>query len=278
MSFDDNLLDYLYSCVKNIVNDWSNVAIAFSGGVDSTLLSKICMDLKKNVFLITIGFPNSHDIIFSKKIAKLLNDVSCSSTSTVYSFPSDVPMSPKHIIHEICEQDVVDTLEFVKSKVSCRILSHIENCIAFFQISKVVTSHGIGNCFLTANGLDELFCGYDRYRSHFKIDNNDSISEFMNEKLVNEHHLLEEVSTVIDAIGVTSYQPFLDSNFINFSKTIPVELKIKGSDDMLRKHIIRNIALKIGVPSESALKPKKAMQYGSLIHKYVLKRKSTFYE
>jgi asparagine synthase (glutamine-hydrolysing) len=36
---------------------------------------------------------------------------------------------------------------------------------------------------------------------------------------------------------------------------------------MMRKHVLRKAALSIGVPEESALKPKKALQYGSLIHK-----------
>lgn len=269
MSFDDRLSDFLYSSVKDVVKDWSHVVIAFSGGVDSTLLSKICLDLKKNVFLITIGFPNSHDVIFSKKISELLF-LSCNS-----SFPSSTSTS-KHIIQEICEQNIIDALEFTRSKVSCNILSHMENCVAFFQISRVVREHNLGQCFLTANGLDELFCGYDRYRSCLQKGNNSSISEFMDKKLINEQHLMNEISAVIGEIGMVSYQPFLSANFIDFAKTIPVELKIKGPYDLLRKHILRSVALKIGVPRESALKPKKAMQYGSLIHKYMLKRKSIF--
>jgi asparagine synthase (glutamine-hydrolysing) len=40
---------------------------------------------------------------------------------------------------------------------------------------------------------------------------------------------------------------------------------------MTRKHILRQVALSVGVPEESAMKPKKALQYGSLIHKYFKK-------
>ena len=45
----------------------------------------------------------------------------------------------------------------------------------------------------------------------------------------------------------------------------------KDLDDMIRKHILRRIALALGVPEESAMKPKKALQYGSSIHKYFKK-------
>nr|MDQ5876790.1 asparagine synthase-related protein [Thermoproteota archaeon] len=53
-----------------------------------------------------------------------------------------------------------------------------------------------------------------------------------------------------------------------FAKSIPIDQKIKGSDDMIRKHILRRAALVLGVPEEAAMKPKKALQYGSHIHKY----------
>ena len=42
---------------------------------------------------------------------------------------------------------------------------------------------------------------------------------------------------------------------------------INGSDDLLRKHLLREVSLAVGVPTESALRPKKALQYGTLIHK-----------
>ena len=65
----------------------------------------------------------------------------------------------------------------------------------------------------------------------------------------------------------------LSRKFIDYAKTIPLEYKIKGQDDLLRKHILREVAIRIGVPKEAAMQPKKAIQYGSLIHKYLLKNK-----
>ena len=56
-------------------------------------------------------------------------------------------------------------------------------------------------------------------------------------------------------------------------KKIPIRLKIKNSDDLMRKHIVRDLALEVGVPEMSAFKRKKALQYGSLIHKTLMKTK-----
>lgn len=252
MQLHKELQKVLFSTVHSIIKDKDKIAIAFSGGVDSTLLSKICKDLGKQISIITVGFPHSHDLLFSKKISKLI----CESQS--------------HITYELNDVDFADTLCYIQSKISCNSLSHIENCIAFFYLSRIVKENNLGDFFLTANGLDELFCGYDRYRHYFS-NGYDFILDFMEEKLINEFHLMHEISNVIEKSGITSVQPFLSPCFINFAKFIPLEYKIKGSDDLLRKHIIREIALDIGVPKESAMYPKKALQYGTLIHRYLIK-------
>ncbi len=169
--------------------------------------------------------------------------------------------------------DILDDIKFVKSKLSCNVLSHIENCIAFFQISKIIKYHELGDSFLTANGFDELFCGYDRYRSYYQ-NGEESVTTYMEEKLTNEDHMMREISHVIAELNMYSYQPFLSKAFVKYAKSIPMEYKIKGQDDMLRKHILREVAMRIGVPKEAAMHPKKAIQYGSMIHKYLLKNKS----
>jgi asparagine synthase (glutamine-hydrolysing) len=93
----------------------------------------------------------------------------------------------------------------------------------------------------------------------------------MDEKIANEFALVEEITAVVSQFDVVVKQPFLSEKFIKFAKLIPIDQKIKGSGDLTRKHVLRQVALSLGVPSESALKPKKALQYGSLIHKYFKK-------
>ena len=255
MLISEELTQYLYSTVEEFIKNSDKVVIAFSGGVDSSLLAKICKDLDKQVHLVTIGFANSHDIVFSKSISNSLS------------------LSMNHIAYEIKEGDILDDIKFVKSKLSCNILSHIENCVAFYQISKIIKYHELGDSFLTANGFDELFCGYDRYRFYYQ-NGEQSVTTYMEEKLANEDHMMREISNVIADLKICSYQPFLSKSFIKYAKTIPMEYKIKGQDDLLRKHILRETAMRIGVPKEAAMHPKKAIQYGSLIHKFLLRNKS----
>lgn len=255
MLISEELTLRLYSTVETFIKNNDRVVIAFSGGVDSSILAKICKDLGKQVYLVTIGFPNSHDLLFSKTISKLLG------------------LSSTHVAYELVHDDLNSSIRDVRSTLTCNNLSHIENCIAFYQISKIILNNNLGNSFLTANGFDELFCGYDRYRSYY-AQGKDFLLSYMEEKLVNEAHMMKEISVIVARLNVKSFQPFLTELFTHFAKDIPFEYKIKGPKDMMRKHLLREVALKIGVPQESAYHPKKAIQYGSNIHKYLLKNKS----
>src|SRR6476620_11413263 len=139
MSFQIELCKVLYSIVHNSIKDVDKVAIAFSGGVDSTLLSKICKDLRKQIIIITIGFPHSHDILFSKHISNL------------------IPETQNHIIHELNDIDFVETLQYEKSKKEFNNLYQIKNFLQFNYLRKFFKKNDQGEFFLTANGLDELF-------------------------------------------------------------------------------------------------------------------------
>ena len=239
----------LYDAVADSVSGIQRVAVAFSGGVDSSVLAKVCQNLTKQITLITIGFPGSHDITFSKRIASKMG-----------------------IEHKVCEIDYSDFEEKVQripQSIGCENTSHIENCIGNFYICRLAKQNQL-DIVLSANGCDELFCGYDGYRGVFH-GGDAEISKLMDKKIANEFTLMEEIKIATAPLCVQVRQPFLSPDFIQFCKTIPIDQKIKGPNDMIRKHILRRTALAIGVPEESAMKPKKALQYGSSIHKYLKK-------
>lgn len=241
----------LYEAASESISE-SEVAVAFSGGVDSSLLAKVCHDLGKKIMLVTVGFPGSHDVEFSRGIAAKMG------------------MTQKIVEVDYCHfQD--DVLQ-VRQTIRCENTSHIESCIAYLYIARAAEQSGL-RVVLSANGCDELFCGYNGYRAAYS-GGEAAIVKLMDDKLANEFALMEEISVVVRQFGVLVRQPFLSRGFIEFAKSIPVDQKIRSSDDMLRKHALRQVALEIGVPKESAMKPKKALQYGSSIHKFFKKTRS----
>jgi asparagine synthase (glutamine-hydrolysing) len=119
---------------------------------------------------------------------------------------------------------------------------------------------------LTANGFDELFCGYNSYRLIFN-QGDSYINKAITDKIANEFELMSEINQTIQAFNIQVKQPFLSEKFISVAMEIPVSHKIQGSTDFLRKHILRKIALSLDVPEDSVIHRKKAFQYGTLIHK-----------
>ena len=242
------LLHEMQNAVKNTIST-KKFGIAFSGGVDSSLLTKICSDLEYDITLLTVGFSDSHDIVFSKKISKLLG------------------LSHKTL--EITFDNFDDISNKIRQKINTDNLSWNENCIAFYYVSKLARSLDL-DTVVTANGIDELFCGYNGYRDAIK-EGEEKVIELMNKKIENELNMMNAVNGVSSEFNVKIIQPFLNQDFINYAKKIPVSEKIKDQDDLIRKHIVRKLALEIGVPEESASKRKKALQYGSQIHKALIK-------
>lgn len=244
-----DLSTVLFHEVEKNIGDEPCLGVAFSGGVDSSLLAKICQNLGRTVTLLTIGFPGSHDIKFSHFIAS--------------------KMRMDHKIYELKKEDLCKTFKYVQNKIACTSASHIENCIAFFHIASLAHQNNFRS-ILTANGCDELFFGYDRYRSVYEQGDR-SIIKLMNEKIANEFILMKELAVITTELGVLIKHPFLSREFITFAKNIPILENINGSDDLLRKHLLRQVSIAVGVPTESALRPKKALQYGTLIHKNLAK-------
>jgi asparagine synthase (glutamine-hydrolysing) len=201
------------------------------------------------VTLLTIGFSESHDILFAKEVNEQL------------AFP-----------HHVLEIDG-NTFEKISSDINKKIktdnLSWNENCIAFYYVSKLAASLNI-DVVVTANGIDELFCGYNAYREVISRGEF-AVNKLMDEKLDNEIKMMKAVNLISSEFGVEILQPLLALEFIKYAKTIPISDKIHDSEDLMRKHVIRKLACEIKIPEISYTKRKKALQYGTKIHKKLLK-------
>lgn len=247
--YNSDLIEALFVTVTENLRGINKIGIAFSGGIDSTLLAMICKNMNIDTTLFTVGFPDSNDIEFSKSISHKIN--------------------MNHKILEIDKGDLAAITKKIKNEISCSNTSHIENCIAFSYIAKLASKNDTP-VVLTANGFDELFCGYNNFRFIFN-QGSDTINKTIESKILNELELTNEITQVAKEYRVSILQPFLSKGFISVAMKFPIYNKIVSNDDVLRKHIIRKIALSFDLPPEVIFRRKKAIQYGSLIHKYYKK-------
>ena len=265
--YKELLRDDIYSAVEKRVENIVNIGLIFSGGVDSTILAVILKDIAEkrekdenlkplHIKLYAVGLENSQDISFSKRIAE------------------DLGFELKTVI--IDEEIIRNSVEDVLTAIEDANIMKLGVGMTIYLATKAIHEDGI-KVALSGQGADELFGGYNRYLKHFEdntlFDAYFNLDEEIYHDIANLYHVnLERDDAVSMANGVELRVPFLDKEVINLALDIPGKFKIKNNEDLLRKHIIRDLALDIGVPEYIALRPKKAAQYGSGINKKLKKK------
>ena len=265
--YTELLRDDLCSAVEKRVENISNVGLIFSGGVDSTILAVLLKQIaekRKNqensiplkIKLYSVGVENSQDIRFSKEISEELN----------------LPL--KTVI--IDENTVKESIKPVLTAIEDDNVMKLGVGMTIYLASKAMKEDNV-KVALSGQGADELFGGYNRYLKHFEesslFDAYFALDEEIYHDIANMYHVnLERDDAVSMANGVELRVPFLDMDIIDLALDIPGIYKIKDNEDVLRKHILRDVAKSIGVPDYIADRPKKAAQYGSGINK-ILKKK-----
>ena len=240
----DGLVEKIYEAVKSIEDDAPG--IAFSGGVDSSTLAVACKRLKRKVTLITIAFPGSSDIDISKEVALKLG----------------LPLRWRSIPLENLEEGIKTVLGIIRFDR----LALLENSVCFYYVFEVASEAGI-RTVLSANGMDELFCGYDLYRKYYGDE--EALMRVMDMLVETARRDKAEMDKIAELWNVNYECPFLSDEFVEYAMSIPSDYKIRDKDDYLRKHALREAALRMGVPESAAMRKKKAFQYSSGIHKAI---------
>ena len=244
------LKEFLIKSVKKRISGLSEVGILFSGGIDSTIIAKITDDLGIKTCLYSVGHENSADLKFARETAEKMN----------------LPLKTKVVDVEDVRKYLLPVLDAIEEfnimKIGVGMPAYVAAEMAHEDNFKVM---------LSGQGADELFGGYNRYLK-FYAEKGERAQEELRKDILNLYHVnLQRDDAVTMAKSVELRVPYLDPDIINIAMNIPMKYKI-NKDDTLRKCILREVGAELGVPEEIVKRPKKAAQYGSGIHKMLVKK------
>jgi len=216
----------------------ADLAIAFSGGLDSGILAA-----RLDAPLYVVGFPGSHDLEAAREAADLLG----------------VPLTEVTLDHE--------TLEAAVPRVARAIgrtdAMDVSIALPLFHLAEVVAADGYQR-LAVGQGADELFGGYAKVAAAPEDPRveADSVRGARRELVEALPAQLARDVLAIRAGGVEPVRPLLHDGVVAAALALPGESIVGPAGE--RKRALRRAA-RPWLPDRIAFREKKAMQYGSLV-------------
>jgi asparagine synthase (glutamine-hydrolysing) len=258
----ETLQKMLEQAVSRRVSGTKEVAVAFSGGLDSSVVAFLAKKCEANVHLVHVSLENQPETDEAKKAADALN------------LPIQVHLFREEDVERVVPKvvELIEEADPVKASIG----------VPFYWTAEKTAASGF-KVLLAGQGADELFGGYQRYVNEYLLHGEEAVRKAMFDDVVGIHESnLERDMKICSFHDVELRVPFGSYQIAEFAMSLPTELKIEKRTDTLRKLVLRKAAENMGLPTSVTEKTKKAVQYSTGINnalkKIAKKQKTTIAE
>lgn len=251
ISLDDatDILDALLErAILRTSRGLSSPTLAFSGGIDSTLLAYYLKRVGAHPRLTCVGSNDSPDIKAAEAIAENLG------------LPINIRTFTADDLEEHLGQIIGSVEEADPMKISVAATLYFVALDAIARPSRVVFS---------GNGSDELFGGYAKYIQEYQT-HGEQVRETMFRDVARSYEInLERDWKVCSNLGLELRLPYMDPGITRFALGLPLKHKLPTEGKEPRKIVLRRLAERLGLPPDITGRPKKAAQYSSGTNKMI---------
>ena len=235
----------LLEATRERLSNIRRVAVAFSGGLDSSLIAVLAGSCEAEVQLITVGLEDQHELRHAQAAAEALEIPLHVETYT----QADVEQTLPRVLWLIEEPDVM------KAGVA----------IPVYWTAETASKLGF-RILLAGQGADELFGGYQRYLEDYAAGVETVCDSIYHDVTTCYEKNFQRDNQASSFHKVELRLPFADQEVVDFSLSLPIRLKIESPKDPLRKRVLRLAAQNLSVPNLIVNRTKRAVQYATGVH------------
>jgi len=239
----EELLETLTMVVSEELSGYDRVGVAFSGGLDSSIIAKIASTTGVETRLYVVGLLDSHDLLFAERAAGWLG----------------LPLETIPFSIEDVESNLIQVISFL----GINDLVEISIALPIYLAFKSMKEEGL-SAVLSGQGADEVFGGYLRHLLTLRKQGHTGLScSLRNDTSGTCIRNVERERRIARSNRLEVFYPYLDLEVLRIGLNISPGLKIFGIMDLLRKAVLREVGRRLNLPRCIIYRKKSAVQYGS---------------